>query len=278
MESTNDNRTGAQPENPAVERRLREVIEDFFSSASLPHYKKYLSTMIRAAVSQEFWDLNDPSALLEFKQKLGRIVKAAFFYTQNKKLESTLTMPSNPSPALLNDPCIDPSWYAGWHRNLSSWDYFPRYLNKHEFLNPRLVFYRFFKSKGVRLWRQEIEDLVFYALSSYSCLDDHLTMDFLEVNKLLHKLMEAAHLIEVREIKPGIPGTRASYDPDGGRSGADGVAEPVPCFGKNSGKVHREKNRIPSGKMAEIIHSGRAFLPGTQNITFSLRKWDGCSN
>ncbi|HTG56852.1 MAG TPA: hypothetical protein VL943_11325, partial [Niabella sp.] len=87
-------------------------------------------------------------------------------------------------------------------------DYMPRLLNTTEYKNPYLVFRRLLKCHDVPKWRALMDEIIDYAFASYA---DKCDLNLLALFLHFTKLMEAAHLIDVREIthlggylKPGI--------------------------------------------------------------------------
>ncbi len=77
-----------------------------------------------------------------------------------------------------------------------------------EYKNPYKVFGKFFKYQPVEKWRQDIGLVLDYALGAYT---DSCDLNLLKMYFHLFKLMEAAHIVDVREVthvagylKPGL--------------------------------------------------------------------------
>jgi hypothetical protein len=172
-------------------------IRDFFSALSLPTYRKYISSAIQAAGSLHYWKKEDPGSLLYFQKKLKDLIDAARTLVREGrgKREEQVVL----QPEVLEQEIIDPALYIGKSSGLTQWEAFPRSLSKKEFLDPYLVFERFFRYKKPRQWQKELKAVFFYTLSPYSCLEELPDMDLLQISSHLHKLVEAAHLIRVRE-------------------------------------------------------------------------------
>jgi hypothetical protein len=98
-----------------------------------------------------------------------------------------------------------PALYCGvMHKHsYTAWDYFPRHLNRKEFANPYRVFYKLCQYKRLPEWRNTLQHFFSGAVAGgpvYTYFEDeniYLTC------KLLLKLVEAAHLVKVREGKAG---------------------------------------------------------------------------
>lgn len=173
------------------------VIEDFFSAIPLHRYRKYILAMLKSAGSNSYWQKEDPGSLLYVQKKISDLMGAA------KKLQNPSKKPKKPQfrpdLAVFEQEMLDPGLYLTGKEH-KQWAAFPRNLSKKEFLDPYLAFTRFFRRRSLNEWQRDLEEIVFYALSPHSCAEDLLDLDLLRINELLQKLVEAAHLIMVREI------------------------------------------------------------------------------
>jgi hypothetical protein len=91
-------------------------------------------------------------------------------------------------------------WLAKTLDDYEPFDYCPRHLTRMEYENPYLVFYKCRRKYTLVEWRQRLQDLWEHCCSSVHMYEfmDHpsIASDY----KPLPKLLEAAHLIYVREI------------------------------------------------------------------------------
>jgi hypothetical protein len=180
------------------------IIEDFFSALSLMHYRKYVRSVLQSANSARVWKKEDPGSLLYFQQKMEDLLDAAHqLIPKRKNSKSGKPLPGL-KPELFGKDLIDPASYSYPGRG-RQWQDFPRALSKKEFLNPYLVFDRFFRHHNLKGWHDELKELIFYALSPHNCAEDFLDFELLKVHHLLQKLIEAAHLVLIREIRPHVP-------------------------------------------------------------------------
>ena len=80
------------------------------------------------------------------------------------------------------------------------WHYFPRHLDRKEYINPAKVFDRIFQFKNLPQWRDILSDYYSAAVSDCTileCTDGH---NIFTGFQLIGKLLEASHLIKVRLI------------------------------------------------------------------------------
>jgi hypothetical protein len=176
-----------------------QVIESFFSCASLNSHRKYVFSMLKAAYSEDYWRKSEPGALLFFQGQMEELMKATFHFSEKKNRvirNNKAKLKNNISGKLM-----DPATYVGWPEQNAIWEFFPRSLSKKEFINPYLVFEKFFAFKDLNEWLALFKELINYALSKYGN-DSGVDIDYLQVNNLLLKLIEASHLIQVRVNKP----------------------------------------------------------------------------
>ena len=105
------------------------------------------------------------------------------------------------SPLQIGDQDLfNPNLFRGAHKYITDWAYFPRALSLKEYKDPYLAFSRFFEIMELSSWKFALQEILDFALSEYSIYDDDNDIDCLSVYIYLTKLIESAHLIEVREI------------------------------------------------------------------------------
>jgi hypothetical protein len=176
-----------------------KVIEDFFSTAPLEHYRKYISSMLQAAYSEGYWKKSNPGSLLFFQELMEKLMTGTYLFIKPHKNRIPIK-----KKAILKDSAIrneiDPVLYYGWHHNSAMWEFFPRYLTKKEFLNPYLAIEKFFKTKDLKTWLKDFKELISHSLSPFGN-ETGVEFDYLRIHKHLQKLVEAAHLIEARVIR-----------------------------------------------------------------------------
>jgi hypothetical protein len=168
-----------------------QVIAEFFSHADVASHRKTIRDAIKAACSDRVWSKRNPGDLLFDFKLLESVINAAYLLNKEKK-KSPLT--------ISQDKLFDPNLYCGWHGGMTEWDFFPRMLSLKEYIDPYLVFKRFFKFLKLAEWKRELSDVAEYALGTTSLWEAGIDFNTLPIYFHLTKLVEAAHLIDVREI------------------------------------------------------------------------------
>jgi hypothetical protein len=168
-----------------------QVIAEFFCSASLPSHRKCIKDVLKAAAGNFIWRKHNPGDLLHEFKMIESVINAAYLINKENKT-SPLTISKESS--------FNPNLFCGWHVHSTPWDFFPRFLSFKEYANPYVAFKRFFKYLPLAEWKNELNDLLEYALVETSLSDAGVEKDMLSLYVHLSKLIEAAHLIDVREI------------------------------------------------------------------------------
>jgi hypothetical protein len=176
------------------------VIDDFFSIASLDHRRKHISSMLKAAYSEDYWRKSDPGALLFFQRNMMDLIRATHLFVSGKK-RKTIRREIAVIEKGAASHMIDPATYFGRHQGDAMWTFFPRSLSRKEFINPWIAIEKFFAFKPLDEWLRTIQELISFALSTYGN-ESALEFDYLKINNLLQKLIEATHLILVRVRRP----------------------------------------------------------------------------
>lgn len=88
-------------------------------------------------------------------------------------------------------------YYRSHYITADAWLEFPRHLSKEAYCNPYRVFQQFFSyqpvSNWVQCWQQVVE-------GAFCCDDAFAPVAPLKIFRRLVKLVEAAHLVDVREV------------------------------------------------------------------------------
>lgn len=176
-----------------------QVFAACFNFAEISAFRSTIRQVLFSAKSNKVYSRDDPSFML---LKFRAIISAMLAALRLCKQQQTGCL------KIAYDQFMDKRLYARPHSTCPEWEYLPRELSEAEYKNPYLVFKRFFKYQKIEKWQQDIEEILDCALAS--CTDD-CDLDLLKMYLYLTKLMEAAHLIDVREVthingylKPGI--------------------------------------------------------------------------
>lgn len=81
----------------------------------------------------------------------------------------------------------------------TAWNYYPRHLNKKEFVSPSIFFKRFFEYKKPIEWKAVFEELFYATLFHESAIDSSDVIDnAIQIYDYTFKFLETSHLIKVR--------------------------------------------------------------------------------
>lgn len=165
-----------------------QVFAECFFFADIGSFKKTIRQVLLSAASRKVHKKDEPASVLQLFHAITSVMLAAQALHRQKK-----TAPLK----IEQEQFTDKRLYARPNSPCAEWEYLPRHLSAKEYQHPYRVFSRFFKRRDVAQWRQGIEQALSFALSSYTEDSD---LNLLELYLQLTRLMEAAHLIDVREV------------------------------------------------------------------------------
>lgn len=168
-----------------------QIIAEFFSAAGLDANRKIIRNLLFAANSTKVYNKDLPGDLLFHMRLFESLINAAYLINQQKR-KSPLEIP--------NYDLFNPNLFRGWGKDTTDWEFMPRSLSLKEYTNPYVVFKRFFKFKELAKWKNDLQEILNYALVKESLVEACSNIDCLSIYLHLTKLIEAAHLIDVREI------------------------------------------------------------------------------
>lgn len=176
-----------------------QTIDSFFDSFDLTSSIKLLRKTIKTADTEKLWK-GIPANALYFTSLLEDLVTAVFELLQQYDYKDEIIIKEDKIPATLTLTAFET--YCGWHTGKTAWDFFPRHLSKKEFLNPYLALEKFTKQHSLSEWKYLLNDILNHALSIESISQFYDGQSILNTWLYLHKLLEATHLIEVRQSTP----------------------------------------------------------------------------
>jgi hypothetical protein len=171
-----------------------KVIADLFDFADASDFRKDLREMFRAAYGEHFWKKGSPGRLLFVLEQVEAGINAA--YLINKK-------PKKNHLRIAKEDVFNSELFCGPHINFSKWDFFPHTLSFKEFADPYKAIRKFFSYCSLQEWKEILKVVSEYALSRGSIQETIEYPDSLTLYEYLIKLIEALHLIDVRENKRG---------------------------------------------------------------------------
>ncbi len=173
-----------------------KAIDDFFDAYSLAHARYMLAELIQSADAERVWKGKCPANAVYFTQKLQELVAAVFAIMDEGQYPDEIVLDKNSSDQLwmLKNYAV----YCGWHRASTPWDFFPRHLTQKEFLNPFRALKKFTRYRSLPAWSDALKELAHHSLSPESIREFEDGTRLLGTWLHLHKLLDAAHLLEVR--------------------------------------------------------------------------------
>ena len=186
-----------------------QTIDSFFDSFDLPSSIRLLQKTINAANTKKICK-GVPANLLYFITRLEGLVEAIFEMLQQYHYKDEVIIKDDDTSALWSLNSFET--YCGWPTGKTPWDFFPRHLSKKEFLNPYIALEKFTKQHTPSEWKYLLNDLLSHALSTESLSQFYDCDSILKTWLHLHKLLEATHLIEVRQSTPQ-PKPRLKWKP-----------------------------------------------------------------
>lgn len=183
-------------ENPDVQYAYL-TIAGFFDAYALARALAYTRQTLKTADSDRYWK-GDPSAVLYFFEKLQDLVMAALTLQREEAVRpaALVALAEGEAPSL-----IAYHQYCGRRHQSDPWYFFPRSLGRADYANPYRVFARLAAWGGRKRWKTRLRDLRFFALSTSSLSENgDAELNTLQLYFLLTKLVEAAHLINVRAV------------------------------------------------------------------------------
>jgi hypothetical protein len=168
-----------------------QVIADFFCAADLNAHRKIIKDLLSAASSEKIYNKDSPGDLLFHMKLYESIINAAYLINQEKK-KSPLE--------ISNYELFNPNLFRGWGRDITDWDFLPRTLSLKEYKNPYVVLKRFFKFMDLETWKRNLQEILEFALGKDSLFETGVYIDCLSIYLQMTKLIEAVHLIDVREV------------------------------------------------------------------------------
>ncbi|MBL7745308.1 MAG: hypothetical protein JNN00_17670 [Chitinophagaceae bacterium] len=175
-----------------------KVIGDYFSCWSLRQALTILKSAINATATGVLYKGRSPGELVYFIDKTKELLGVAFEMLKENSGREKAVLTKEEMVCCLRLSSYH--LYCGWHRHEGPWHFFPRHLSRKEFTDPFHAFCKVTAYQNRKEWFAILKDLQQYALSAtaYHSLDPELNLT--RISQLLHKLIEAAHLIEVRVV------------------------------------------------------------------------------
>ena len=164
-----------------------QVFAEAFSTADMDFLRGFIKKILHYAEANEIFLQKSPCDVLLFMRVILSLIKAADSLKQIKN-----------GPVIVSEEdAFNKKYYCIHNLSSGQWADFPRFLSVKEFCNPYKVFKKFFKYQECGAWVHDLEETVDCSLSRNT---GELGLEMLAIYSHLVKLIEAAHLINVREV------------------------------------------------------------------------------
>jgi hypothetical protein len=163
-----------------------QVIAHFFAEAYMHHFRRLIKKLVCRASGAGIYKGYPPGDILIYSKLIRSLIKAA--YALRHKKHSTVT--------IKKEELFHKKYYCSHYVSADVWKDFPRCLSEKDYSDPYRAFQQFFSYQSLNSWLQCWEQVVENALNS----DTTAITAPLPVCTWLIKLVEAAHLVDVREV------------------------------------------------------------------------------
>lgn len=175
-----------------------QVIDDFFSAFSLHHALQLLDKLLFTACSGSTWKGRFPADAVYYSERLSGLSEAVFAISEEPPVPGTQIRIEGGAELWL---LTRYDTYCGRHKNSTPWHFFPRSLTQKEFCNPYKAMNSFTRCCTKERWNDILKEILHCALSPHNMEERDEEPGLLVIRLQLHKLIEAAHLIAVRQQK-----------------------------------------------------------------------------
>jgi hypothetical protein len=165
-----------------------QVFTQCFCFADIRSYRETICNTLVSAGKSKVYNKEEPAFLLSKFNAINSVIVAAHDINLQKK--------SGALKFELKD-FAEQRLYAKPFSCCPEWEYLPKTLTDSEYQNPYKVFRKFFRHEGIEDWLQTTNLVLDYALASYK---EGCDLNLLQLYFQLTSLLEAAHLIDVREV------------------------------------------------------------------------------
>lgn len=179
---------------PKKAKKHYKAIRAFFDGYTLPSALRYLDTMLKSAESRTIWRQGAPADLIHFEERIEELVGAVYGISRFQLVQEQVgNSGKKPDLEALSLYCPD-------HPGRAPWDFVPRSLSAKEYINPYRTVQKFTKKATRKEWLEILKQLENYALAKNSLFDLGIEIPLIEISEALRKILEAAHLINLRTI------------------------------------------------------------------------------
>jgi hypothetical protein len=163
-----------------------QIIAHFFAEAHVHHFRRLIKKLVCHASGAGVYKGDSPGDVLLYSKLIRSLIKAAHALRHKK----------HRTVSIKKEELFHKKYYCSHYVSADVWKELPRCLSEKEYSDPYRVFQQFFSYQSLNSWLQCWEQVVENAF----CSDSTSITDPLTVCTHLIKLVEAAHLVDVREV------------------------------------------------------------------------------
>ena len=164
-----------------------QVFAEAFSTTGMPELRNFIKKVMHYSEAKKVYPENSPCDVLLYMRVVRSMIKAAYVLKEKKH-----------GPIEVSEQHVfNKNYYCSHYQSPNDWEQFPRFVSLKEFCNPYRVFKKLFKYQPLDEWLYDWKEIVDAALSQ--CTGE-LNLEMIALYTRLCKLVEAAHLINVREV------------------------------------------------------------------------------
>ena len=163
-----------------------QVIAYCFAEAHVHHFRRLIKKLVSHACGAGVYKGYPPGDVLLYSKLIRSLIKAAYALRHKK----------HSAVAIKKEELFNKKYYCSHYVSADAWKEFPRCLSEKEYSDPYRAFQQFFSYRSLNNWLHCWEQVVEDAL----CSDSTSITAPLTVCIYLIKLVEAAHLVDVREV------------------------------------------------------------------------------
>lgn len=165
------------------------VIAEVFSAADIQSYRRFVTDILLYSSSKKLYQKERFGGIMYYLDRLSCLLEAGFaIRKQVKKCHLDVR----------NEDLLNRHFYSLSEATENAWAGFPRSLTRADFFDPYKALKKVFKVRNPDTWSFVLKEMADFACGYYwEATPDNNT---LEVYLSISKLLEATHLIYVREI------------------------------------------------------------------------------
>ncbi len=163
-----------------------QVFAAIFAEAHVHDFRKLVKKLVSSASGAGVYKGESTGDVLLYMKLIRSLIKAAHALKHEK----------HSAIVIKGDDLFNKKYYCSHYVSADVWKEFPRHLSEKEYGNPYLVFQKFFRYQSLTNWLhcwEQVVDGAFCGDGSFAPVAPF------KVHSHLAKLVEAAHLIDVRE-------------------------------------------------------------------------------